>query len=148
MNHPFVALHVAAIGRMRRAVVRVQAEPGEREFAHVRATDDHGARASQAGDHERVGLRRRRVGEHAGTGARHLAFDVEEVLHRHWNARERREHGTRAAERVVGVRGGAGGVGIDVQEDGGTLARGVLDAFQRALDQRAAGRAVLAQVGG
>ena len=133
---------------MRRAVVRVQAEPGECEFAHVRATDDDGARASQAGDRERVAFRGRCVGEHAGTGARHLAFDVEEVFHGHRNARERREHRARATERVVGVGGGAGGGGIDVQEHGGTLARGVLDAFQRALDERAAGRAVPAQVGG
>ncbi len=66
-----------------------------------------------------------------GTGARHLAFDVEQVFDRHRNARERREHGAGGAQAVVRIGGGAGAVGIDVHEDDRTLAGRVVDPFER-----------------
>jgi hypothetical protein len=98
---PRVARDVAAVRRARRAEMRVQAEAGKREFAHVGAAHQHRAGPPEPRDGGRIGLRGRRAVEHARAGAGHLARDVEQILHRHRDAGERRQHGARGAQPVV-----------------------------------------------
>ncbi len=87
--------------------MRIEAEPGERELAHIGAPDDHRARPFEARDGHRVLLGGGRVGQHRRAGAGRLAFDVEQVLHRYRNARERRQNRTGGAQTVVRVGGRA-----------------------------------------
>ena len=89
-----------------------------------------------------------RVGEHDGAGAGRLAFDIEQVLDRHRNAGERREHGAGGAQAVVRVGGGAGAVGVDVHEGDRALAGRIGDPFERGFDERAARGAAGGEVGG
>ena len=119
--------------------MRVQAEPGEREFAHVGTSDDHAARTPQPRHGDGVGFGRQRVSQYTRAGACHLAFDVEEVLDRHGNACQRRKHRAGTAQCVVGVGGGAGTLCIDVQEGDRSLSRRVCNALERLLHQLAAG---------
>jgi hypothetical protein len=134
--------------RMRRAVVRIEAESRIGELAHVGAPDDDRARAPQSRDGDGIGLGGRRVREQLRACARGLSFDIEQILDRDGNARERRQCGARAPQRVEGVGGGAGVLGIDMQKNGGALSRRIRDPFERRLDERAAGRAAVAEIGG
>ncbi len=71
------------IGRgrvVRRAVMRIDAEAGEGELAHVGSPDaDHAGTGNRA-DHGGVTASRRGVPQDRGTRGRHAALDVEEIL--------------------------------------------------------------------
>src|SRR3546814_4621144 len=80
-----------AIGRIAgRAVMRVDADAGEGEFGHVGLADQHGAGGGQAGDGRSHGGRRGGIAQQFRTGGGHLAGRIEEVLHRHDAAIQRR----------------------------------------------------------
>src|SRR5712671_1075687 len=74
----------------------------------------------------------------AMTGASRVARDVEQILDRDRNARERRGRRVLAPELVDGVGGHARGLAIDLQEGPLAFAGRVLDALDALVDQRAA----------
>ena len=113
----------------------VQADAAERELDHVRAPDDHGAGSAQARDDGRVALRRRRVGEQLRSGARDVAGDVEQVLHRNRQAVDRRAHDADASQLVRQVGLGARGVGVKLDERALPFARRIADARERRFDE-------------
>ena len=143
------AATIDAIPRvLRRAVVRVQAQAGERELGHVGAPDDHRAGGDQAVDDGGVALGRRRILQHHRARGGDLARHVEQVLHRHRQAFERRTHDAGGAQRVAGLCRGAGAFGIDEGEDARAFTGRVLRAGQRGFGQLLRGPTTGGQVGG
>ena len=59
------------------------------EFGHVGAADNDGPGRAQTGDCGGINGGRRRMGEHFGARARYLTLDIEKVLDRNRNARNR-----------------------------------------------------------
>jgi hypothetical protein len=106
--------------------VRVDADAGEGELAHVGAADEGRTGAPQPGDRRTIGDRRRGIGEHRRAGRRGLAADVEQVLDRDREAGQRRQCGAGAEIAIDAGGGRGGGVERRLQES--------------AIAQRAAGR--------
>ena len=101
--------------------MRIGANAGEGEFAHVGLGDDHRAGHAQALDHRRIG--RGDVSllhKHTGAGPRHLALHVVEVLDADDDPVERTERLARLDPCVGGIRRSARGIGID--REAGALA--------------------------
>ncbi len=65
---------------MRRAVMRIDAEAGEGEFAHVGSPDADHARTGNRADHSGIATGGRIVPQDHGAGGGHAARDVEEIL--------------------------------------------------------------------
>jgi hypothetical protein len=121
--------------------MRVRADARERELAHVRPSDDHGARRAQARHGDGVGRRGRGVHQDRRPGGGGLALDVEQVLDRDRDALERRAHPPRATLPVALVRRGARALGVHAQE-GPSVRR---DRRERCFGQRAAGGRALGE---
>ena len=115
-----------------RTVVRVDAHAREGELRHVGAADDRGAGAAQPGHGRAVGAGRRCTGEQRRAGRRDLAGNVEQVLDRHREARQRAGIGARRDAPVGGLRRGPGDRGRRGQEGALAIRRG--SGGDRALD--------------
>ncbi len=76
----------------------------------------------------------RRVGEDLRSGARHVAADVEQILHRDRQTFDRRSHDAGAAQPVGMIGFGARGVGVDLRERARPFAGWVSDSRERAFD--------------
>jgi hypothetical protein len=123
------------IGRGRRAVMRVEAEPGEGELAHIGAAHDDEAGTAQARDRGGVALGRRCVGEHDRACRRRFAGEVEQVLHRDRNAGEGRGAEPCGPQFVHRFGCGARGLAMDLDEGEPALAVRRLDPVERFADE-------------
>jgi hypothetical protein len=69
--------------------VRIDADAGESELGHVRAAHEHCARRLEPGNDWRVQLGRWRIVKRPRARERALARDIEEILDRDRNSRQR-----------------------------------------------------------
>ena len=135
------ARHARAVERIaRRAVMRIGADAGEGEFAHVGLGDDHRAGRAQPLHHRRVGRGEQPfVGQHARARPRHFAGDVEQVLDADDRAVERTERLAGLGPRIGGIGRGARGLGIDRETGALALAGRIGDARQGLFETVAGG---------
>ncbi len=103
----------------------VKADAGIGELGHVGAAEDDETRLLQPGDGGSVGGGGLSIFQHFRSGGGHFAREIEEVLHREWNAGKGRRRPAPLAQLVHVIGGGAGATLIEFDEGAGTLARGV-----------------------
>ena len=127
--------------------MRIDADPRIGEFGHVGAADHDEAGTPQPRHHRRIGFRRRRIVERARAGARHLAFDVEQILDRNRNPGIGRRGGLDRAQPVHRFRRFDRGLRIDMNEGPRAFARRVCDPGQAFIDKLAGAAPVRAATG-
>ncbi len=108
----------------RRAVMRIDADAGEGEFAQVGVPDQCGAGGAQPCDGRGVAGGGCRVGHRGGGGGGRMAGDVEQVLHRDRQATQRRARFASGGRPIAGLRGGAR-VCVEAPQEGELAGRGV-----------------------
>ena len=83
-----------------RSEMRVETDTRVGELSHVGLANEDRTRAAQQADDFGIDRRRGRIGEHARTGGRDLAGDVEEIFDADRNSAERRRPSTGSVPRV------------------------------------------------
>ncbi len=126
-------------GRSRRAVMRIDAEAGERELRHVGASHRHEAGSQHALHHRCMRGCRRRVGEHARAGRCRLAGDIEQVLQADRDAGIAARRAADTAQRIHRIGHRARLLGMHLDEGARSFAIRFRDACQTRFHQRAAG---------
>ncbi len=133
---------------LRRAVMRIDADPGIGELGHVGAADHHKTGAAQPRHHRRIGFRRSGILERPRAGSGHLSLDVEEILDRDGNARVGRRRRLHLTQPVHGFRRFDRCFRIDMNESARALARCVGDPPEARIDELAgAGAAIFEIIG-
>ena len=122
--------------------MRIDADAGEGEFGHVGAADQHRARLLEPRHDRGVAGGGRGIGQGRRSRARDLALDVEQILDRDRQARERRGDVAGGAQPVLRVR--------DVARMlvKGEISRGIGDMGERVFNQRATAGAARGERGG
>ena len=123
-----------------RAEMRICADAGECEFAHVGLGDDHRAGGAQAPHHGRIGRGGRRLlGEDFGAGAGRFAGDIEQVLDADDRAVERPERHAGFRARVGSIGRRPRSVGVDGEAGTRALPVRIGDAGERPFEAVAGG---------
>ena len=135
-------------GAFRRAVMRIDSDPGVGEFGHVGAADQDEAGTAQPRHHRRVGFRRRGILQRPGAGAGHLSLDVEQILDRDGNAGEWRRRRLDRAQPVHRFRRLDRGLDIDMNEGPRTLACFVGDPGKALIDKLSGAGAAMFEIVG
>ncbi len=119
--------------------MRVDADPGKSELGHIAAADDHRAACAQSRDRDCVRGRGGGVAQDLRAGSRNVARNVEKILDRDGQARQRRRHDAFLSQPVRGIGGEQRALGVHFGEHAPALAASVRDARERRLDEFAAG---------
>src|SRR5215213_8907512 len=113
--------------------MRIHADDGECELAHVGLGDNHGACRAQPPDYRRIRRGRRRIGQDARARPCWLVLHVEQVLDADDRAVEWTEQDAAFRPRIGRIGGGTRAVGIDREAGARALPGGIGNAGERLL---------------